>query len=71
MTDKTARNFALVTRKLGFIPWGCDECRNLAHCRKNEHHLPTLPCELEDIEAGVDPHKPPRKSTWDTFVEAA
>lgn len=47
----TSDAFAVITKKLGFAPWGgCDQCPNLDFCHKHERELKTLPCELSDEE---------------------
>lgn len=49
------RSRRLIVQKLGFDPrGGCDECPNHAYCHKHQRKLATMPCELSDLEAGVD-----------------
>jgi len=50
-----------IVDKLGFDPRGCGECPNQAYCHKHERDLATLPCELSDLEAGVDWARPDAK----------
>lgn len=72
MTTASTRSFNLITEKLGFEPWGgCNECPYLAYCKQNERRLLTLPCELTDREANIDPNGPPRYSSWDAAVRAS